>query len=264
MFANLNIRSLIARMNATSAVISLLMGVAFIATSYRIGGHLDEIGGIRVPSVVLLGAINGGSSDATQVEARILLTPDPAARTRLQAELQTTVDRLDKSFAAYVPYLHDEPDRRALATAKIEWEKLKVALAGVAKLALAGHQTEATDRYLREVLPLDVTLAAKLDAAQADVLADTNLAVSSGTQSATWGEIIALAMTLLALAVGGFVITLSHRRILAPLTHLHNRLDAMAQGHLDAPIHTTSADEIGDSRLCQPGNALVSRFVQCI
>jgi methyl-accepting chemotaxis protein len=246
MFDNLNIRNLLTRMNIGSASIGLLTGIAFVATTYEIGAQLDEIGTSRVPSVVLLGAINGESSDATQVEGDMMLTTDLARRSRLMSDLKGKIEKLDKDFDAYTPYLRDDADRRSLAEAKGEWDKLKVALNSVAQLAIAGNLAEAEDRYNREVVPLDASLGDKLNDGLKDVLSDTDAALASGTKAVHWGEIIAVLATGLALAVSASIIALSRRRILAPLTALHHGLEAMAKGNPNADIPAASADEIGD------------------
>ena len=244
--ATKTIRTILTRTNGLVITACLLLSAAYVYSTHAMSSSLLEISKARMPAIQTLNQIKADSDRIVQVQARILLTPEPGLRESMIREFDALEASLPKLFSQYTKFFRDDEDRKRFAKVTDLWGRLQIDLHKVHMLEKAGNQGGALAGFNNAIVPSAEAFSQALYDAAQDVADDADAATAHGERVATLSWIMAIGAGIVATGLSVAVIFISRRRVLVPLAALDEGLAQMAGGDFDIAIPGADAqDEIG-------------------
>ena len=156
----------------TVALLTLVVGSIGYWGVSRLGGHLQEVGVVRLPSIQGLDLINEAQT-AIKAAERTLLLPSlaPAMLVEQQARLKAAWERVDKGWKIYEPLPQTPAEEAKWKQFVPAWQAWKKDHEAVLNLALEAHKTADKTQWAK-VEELSLTTAAKSFGAAETLLGD--------------------------------------------------------------------------------------------
>ena len=226
-----------------SAVVVVLVGLAGVFKLNQADERFDAFTSNILPSVELLAKTQNQTWSARNEVWKHLAQPDAAGKLAAEQVISKRLDEVEKSLQAYEPMVVDAEEKRLLEQSKQRLREYRAGLVDTLALSRNGDQAGAVQRALQgrgnalvaamdEHVLYNRTLAERLqqDNSQAAHRALTEL-------------LIALAVVLLAMAVGGTLLcrAISHglRQMQQAMAGISSDLDFTRR------VAVTQQDEIG-------------------
>ena len=154
------------------ALLTLVVGSIGYWGVSRLGGHLQEVGVVRLPSIQGLDLINEAQT-AIKAAERTLLLPSlaPAMLVEQQARLKAAWERVDKGWKIYEPLPQTPAEEAKWKQFVPAWQAWKKDHEAVLNLALEAHKTADKTQWAK-VEELSLTTAAKSFGAAETLLGD--------------------------------------------------------------------------------------------
>ena len=154
------------------ALLTLVVGSIGYWGVSRLGGHLQEVGVVRLPSIQGLDLINEAQT-AIKAAERTLLLPSlaPAMLVEQQARLKAAWERVDKGWKTYEPLPQTQAEEAKWKQFVPAWQAWKKDHEAVLNLALEAHKTADKTQWAK-VEELSLTTAAKSFGAAETLLGD--------------------------------------------------------------------------------------------
>jgi methyl-accepting chemotaxis protein len=244
---NLRIRTVAFVGNLVLAGLALASVASAIWAVGAMGAQLTNVAQNTVPSLVTFNRIAQSMSTARLLNAKHILSVDPAAMKAVEDQQTPVIAAADRAFEDYRSMISDEQDRKLFEAAVAAWAEWKTQAAELRKLSSVNRNEEAA-AFMNTTLN---AVSEKLDRAIADeVKYNEELGARSGeaglqlAASARWNV---MALGTFAMAVAVLVILLMRVRFTRPIQQVVDAMSDMAGGNLDreAPFLTNS-DEVGD------------------
>ncbi len=156
----------------TVALLTLVVGSIGYWGVSRLGGHLQEVGVVRLPSIQGLDLINEAQT-AIKAAERTLLLPSlaPAMLVEQQARLKAAWERVDKGWKTYEVLPQTPAEEAKWKQFVPAWQAWKKDHEAVLNLALEAHKTADKTQWAK-VEELSLTTAAKSFGAAETLLGD--------------------------------------------------------------------------------------------
>jgi len=189
-------------------VLMLALGTLSIVQMNRMGQNSTEVKEIWVPSLVVVGNLNGQVSDIPRLVNRIGLESDQAEIARMETQILQLVERIDEGQKLYETYIVSENERLIFNEFHDNWQLYKEKL----PLILSIARQDDTDKTIREIkAATSIWEAAKKPL---DRLMALN---QEGTEAAT-SDSLAISQSSLIMIITGIIVAVIIGLVLSLLT----------------------------------------------
>jgi len=231
----------------------LIAAIAFASSAMslkltgELGDDLTYAAENTIPSLSILGAIDGAQGDARLLVTQHVLAPDDAQKRDIEQKLGAKITEVDGMIASYEPLVSDQTDRADFNQVKTFWSDWKEHAQRTRELSLSGQGDAAARYYNDNLKPVGKAVG---DAMDVQVSYNKKLGKQAGDRGAA-AAASAWRVTLMfgIAAVMGMLlaIVLLRTRLAAPLARLTDAMRDMAGGALDRDIPGRElADEMGE------------------
>lgn len=245
-FSNLGIKKKLVVSFLVVVLLSSLVSVFAILKILGMRDNAKEINDSWLPSVSMMGWMNGATSDVPRLVSAIAIETDANAKAKLESELNQLLQDMEKNRKIYEKDLISGPEERKIYESfSKDWgsymEKLpSIVAAGEANdFALASKRS--TEAYPIWTKANDtITVLIEFNNKEAARLGKDSL---NDAQSAyIWISILSVVIAILAMLLAWFIAG----RIANPLTAMVERIQEVANGNLAIKqVEITSQDEVG-------------------
>ncbi|MBP1180600.1 methyl-accepting chemotaxis protein [Methylobacterium sp. PvR107] len=244
----LSLKTVLAGAIGLLALAAVGQGIASVVTLSEIERNADAVSQQALPAQNQAEAIGTAVREARLRLYRLAVaSPDPAALDKNQTALTDTLAELSNLRQAYQERLTSPRDREVYERFTTAWNAYQNIQLQVVELMIAGDQPGALG------LVLDPATAAQNDAAVASLTesiasarALTEANVAETVQAATRAKLIAMAATVVGLAVAAAAMLFALFGIARPIERMTGAMGRLAQGDETVPVpHTGRGDEIG-------------------
>ncbi|HEY3267648.1 MAG TPA: MCP four helix bundle domain-containing protein, partial [Armatimonadota bacterium] len=247
------------------AILTLVIGINGFGSLGRMGDHIEDIGGNRLPGVDALGDLATAQAAITAAE-RTLINPfltDAAQIKSLHARLDASMAQADDAVKRYEALpMYDDEEKTAWKTAKADWDAWRAASSDIQALVLEQDHLAAAGVDAMDPKSLAVgrrAFAASMAArpaylkSQASLVAVSNInAKRAETGRRAASEDAARSRSLFLIILGAalasavaLAVTLT-RSIVKPLRAMTAAAGRIAEGDVDVETRSNSRDETGD------------------
>jgi methyl-accepting chemotaxis protein len=258
------------KLQGSFAVIVLLL-LAVVALSLSRMSTMDHkataVGASDLPSVAVIGDINGAQGDYRARQFRHILSRDAKIMGQTETRLKASDAEISAAFAKYAATIADANDRRLYELAKTQWQAYKQSTAGFLALSRANRTWAATDEVNKGTARFDAvsaTVTRWSDYNRSIAARDVEAAHTAFTSARTLMIVLAVVALLLSIALAVLITRSIKRAVVAVLdrltslrerdtTDLRGAMDRMAAGDLTVsvtpvtePIASWPNDELGD------------------
>ncbi|WP_046226628.1 methyl-accepting chemotaxis protein [Paenibacillus dauci] len=228
-------------------VVLLLALTGLISTMgiNKLGTQLKQINTKSMPSVTLLGTMNGDVSDVERLVLNILFETDPSQLKSLNESYTALLDKIAKERTEYEKLIQTDQEKQMFMQFTSNYDKY---IALLPQLIEAGNanQTQASLDLHKQAYPIwyaandAIGQLIALENEQSSLL--TNDAVDLSTSTSRNIFILTIVSVILALAIAIFIARLISR----PVKALQGAAEHIASGDLSGePIDIRNRDEIG-------------------
>ena len=223
-------------------VLLVVMGLSGLA---QVKGNLDDIVKHNMAEISHVYSMRKAIATSAISARDMVLLPDQNAIAREAGQIDKAQQDYDEHLSALIPLVRDAEGKALLAKIRDEYSVFKPLLGKSLQLIKDNKGTEAARVLVEEVLPsqhLLVDSLSEMSALQEKQSAES-LAVADSDYSNT--RTLAVAMTLIVLALGTLVAWTNTRSITRPLLQALELASAVAKGDLTRRIEVKSRDEVG-------------------
>jgi methyl-accepting chemotaxis protein len=250
-----NVQSLFDRLSVRNKLIVvflvLLAGSASLGlfSIQRLNGVIASaaiIADNQLPSTRILGEFAYHTMRFRQLEATMVLAPDPAARALEQAKLGPVRDQADQASLAYEPLIGSAEERRLVADVRAQWQAYLALDPSFTAKVNSGDTAAAAALYRGEMRTIFNTFQGGLKTL---IAFNGHQAATSTEESAVLGRSTLIWVSLGVAAMAAFSLAMAFlliRGISMPVTSMTQAMRRLAQHDLSIEITGTGrGDEIG-------------------
>ncbi len=229
------------------AAIALASSAMSLRLTDELGHELTYAADNTIPSLSLLGAIDGAQGDARLLVTQHVLAPDDAQKRDIEQKLTAKVTEIDGLIASYEPLVSDQTDRADFNQVKTLWSDWKEHAQRTCQLSLSGQGDAAARYYNDNLKPVGKAVGDAMDVQVSYNKKLGKLAGDRGAAAAASAWRITLMFGIAAVMGMLLAVVLLRTRLAAPLARLTEAMKDMAGGALDRDIPGRElADEMGE------------------
>jgi methyl-accepting chemotaxis protein len=230
-----------------AVVLIVLVGIILYSLSAagKIGDRAETIGTSDLPSVALIGQINGEQADYRISQLQHLAASDDAGRAQRATMLRETAEKIDRDFVTYGRLVGPGEDTRRFRLARAQWAEYVSRTARSIAQGDAGRPLDALATINGANLERYNALGANLDAwiASNTKIANRSVQEAADTTSSARTMLIVLGVIAALLAVG--IALLLSRQIVGGVRQVLHAAEGIAEGDLDQHVDVKQRDEVG-------------------
>ncbi len=231
----------------------LIAGVALASSAMSLrlvdalGSDLTYAADNTIPSLSLLGAIDGAQGDARLLVTQHVLAPTTGQKNEIEQNLVAKIAEVDGLLTSYEPLVSDATDRQDFNQLKARWADWKDHSQRTRELSLSGQADAAIQYYNTNLKPVGKAVG---EASDQQVSYNKKLGKEAGDRGAA-SAASAWRVTMffgIAVFMGMLMaIVLLRTRLAAPLARITDAMKDMAGGALDRDIPGRElSDEMGE------------------
>jgi methyl-accepting chemotaxis protein len=228
-------------------LVLMLAGQSWMAVSRTsaINANAEEVATSWLPSIRALADIKYLTTRIRLGGARVLMTSDPAARSRIEGQVSQFVDEFRTTMKAYQPLITSPEEKVLWDKFTDKWQAYDAIQKKIFALA-STDPAKAISGFNEEALTAfgEVLAALEADIKLNEKGADQAVAESRSTYSSA--RTVTLIVAGFALLIGAFAAAFVLIRITTPLQRLNATMATIADGHLNTEVmYTDRSDELG-------------------
>ncbi|MES1940951.1 methyl-accepting chemotaxis protein [Salinisphaera sp. T5B8] len=243
------LKSVKAKLSAGFALILLLVIALGVLSYNALGNSNDFTRSIYNENLGALSYITQAHIRLNGMQANMLTvidSADPRAADTYVTEARDRMEKITQAWNAYYPALVSTDAERAVASqSDATIAKLPSVVQTLTREIDNNAFEQARATYREQALPLFDSLRDTLGDIEEQQVAQADGAFATSQASSDFGRQIIVAAVIGVLVLAIALVVILTRMITSPLNQALGVVHAIADGHLDTPIHTNRRDEFG-------------------
>ncbi|WP_027357840.1 methyl-accepting chemotaxis protein [Desulforegula conservatrix] len=235
------------------SLIAIIIGIVGFIGSVKLEDQLDEVGVVRLPSILGLEIINEAQTAVKSAERTLLIPGADKDRVELQYKnIKDAFDRADKGWKIYEPLPQTKEEAelwKQFVPAWNDWKKHLDAYVNLSRDYRESKDQGAYDKMIALCFK-DMTVSFRIAEELLGKIIDINIKVAeeakqkadTSAKSVKFWIIISIAMGLLFAVLAALIIT---KGITKPIMTCVAAAESIAAGNTDVQLDVTSKDETG-------------------
>jgi methyl-accepting chemotaxis protein len=228
-------------------VVALLIITSWIAVSKisTLGGTAKEIESSWVPSLYLLGELNGDVSDVQRLMLKFIVEPDAKERERFEARLKDTLEKVQRLRKEYEKVITSPEEQRSYDILASNYDAFAARLPELIKLVNSG-QIQAAIQHQKDTHDLFKTGNDEFVNLIAINKKGSDHATKLSVQQYEQGRSLIIATSIIALLVAIALALFIAKQISRPVVSLNELFIKLATGDFRQKAEVRSKDELGE------------------
>ncbi|WLV24990.1 methyl-accepting chemotaxis protein [Aciduricibacillus chroicocephali] len=231
---------------AVFMIVILLISVVGIISTYKLNSNAREMSEKVLPKLQLAENLEKKASDMLSLVQRHILSKDAEFEQKYEAQIDETVNDLDKTFTDYSRLVSTDKERTLLQDAEKSWNEYQNQIGSIIEKSRADNDKLAIEQNYDAAVLLD-NLEASVGELSKLHQKDTDDAAAEGDAIYRIVLWILGVSAIVGLSIAIIMTRFLRNTIQKPIVILSDRFQSMAQGDLSVePVKIVTKDEIGN------------------